>query len=668
LLVLDNCEHLLDPCAVLAATLLGACQGLQILATSWEVLGVAGETVWRVPSLSLPLPLQPSPGSRGPGKAQRSSGQRPGDWARLPAAHDEAAAAMLEQSEAVRLFVARARACRQDFVLRANTAATVARICWQLDGLPLAIELAAARVSHLPLEEIAARLDDRLGLLASGPRTVLPRHQTLRAVMDWGHKLLSERERVLFRRLAVFAGGWSLGAAEMVCGGDGIEEQEVLQLLGDLVNKSLVVLENQGGDGRYRLLETVREYAQEHLGLAAEGTALKNRHLAWHVALGEQAELELRGPGQAMRLARLETELDNLRAALTWGRQEESQAAHGERLASLVGRFWQARGYLSEGRHWLSAYLASAVAVSATVRAETLAAAGRLAYYQSDLGQATTRYEASLALYRADGNERGTASAYNGLGLVLVDQGRYEQAACLFEQSLALNRTLQDAWATAGTLNNLGMVAHRQGDYQRSAAWLEESLDLYRQLGDTQGMANTLNTWGVVAMDSGDPSQATTLLEESLALHRELDGAYGMAIALSNLGMLARQGDAYGRAAILLREGLVIFQKLDAEGEISMCLEALALIAGAQGDHEHAARLFGVADAQRQALGAPLPAAERAIHDAAVEAVRSALAEEAFSRSWAAGQAMSLEQAIAVAVEATKRPVAAQSTAAAVKD
>ena len=552
---------------------------------------------------------------------------------------------MLAQSEAVQLFVARAQASRRDFVLRADNAATVAQICQQLDGLPLAIELAAARVRLLPVEGIAARLDDRFGLLVSGPRTVLPRHQTLRAAMDWGHDLLTERERMLFRRLAVFAGGWTLGAAETVCAGEVIEARNLLELLDALVNKSLIMFEEQHGEGRYRLLEIVRQFAWEHAALAGESAALSERHLGWCVALAEQAEPELRGPGQAGWLARLDADMDNLRAALAWSMQVGSGAAQGVRLASLLGRFWVVRGYLSEGRRWLGEMLASAVPVPAGVRAGALAAAGRLAYYQSDFTHATERYEASLALCAADGNGNGMAAAYNGMGLVLVEQGAYEQAVALFEQSLALSRDCQDSWATAGTLNNLGLVAQRQGAYGRTAAWLEESLSLYRQLGDAQGTANTLNTWGVAAMDAGDLSRATTLLEESLGLHRTLDSAHGVAIALSNLGMLARQGGELGRAAALLREGLIIFQELGAEGDVCVCLEVLALIAGAEGQHGQAARLFGAAEARRQSLGVPLAAAEHTAHHAAVEATRGALGEEAFTRSWAGGRAMSLEQA-----------------------
>ena len=636
LLVLDNCEHLLGPCAALAATLLDACPGLRILATSRELLGVAGETVWRVPSLSLPSPLLPPTGSHG---FQLS------DRAHLSTAQKEALVATLVRSEAVQLFAARARASRQDFVLSVDNAAMVARICWQLDGLPLAIELAAARVRILPVEGIAARLDDRFGLLVSGPRTVLPRHQTLRAAMDWGHDLLAERERALFRRLAVFTGGWTVGAAELVCAGEGIEARDMLELLGALVNKSLVVFAEQGGAGRYRFLETVRHFAWEHLALAGESTALRERHLGWCVALAEQAEPELRGPGQARWLALLEADMDNLRAALAWSMQEESGAAQGVRLASMLGRFWVIRGYLSEGRRWLGEILASTVAVPAGVRAGALAADGRLAYYQSDFMHATQRYEESLALCRAHGNVHGMAAAFNGLGLVLVEQGAYDQAIALFEQSLALSRDCQDSWATAGTLNNLGLVAQRQGEYGRTAAWLDESLSLYRQLGDAQGAANTLNTWGVAAMDAGDLSRAATLLEESLALHRTLDSAHGVAIALSNLGMLARQGGELGRAAALLREGLTIFQALGAEGDVCVCVEVLALIARAEGQHRQAARLFGAAEAKRQALGVSLTAAEDAEHRSAVEATRGALGEEAFTRSWAEGGAMSLEQA-----------------------
>jgi predicted ATPase/class 3 adenylate cyclase len=584
LLVLDNCEHLIEACAELATALLRACPHLRLLATSREALEVPGEILYRVPSLAAPDPDH------------------------LPASDQ------LPRYEAVRLFLARARARRPAFALTAPNSRAVAAVCARLDGIPLAIELAAARVGVLPVEGIAARLDDRFQLLTGGPRTALPRQQTLRATLDWSYDLLSEREQRLLERLAVFAGGWTLAAAEAVCAGVGLESSlqvpEVLDLLGGLVNKSLVQAAEADGEVRYGLLETVRQYGQERLAATGETVGVRDRHLGYYLALAEEAEPMLRGPEQGHWLALLETEHDNLRAAL--GRARERGAGEqGLRLAGALWRFWDYRGYFGEGRNWLEAALAEGGPAPTAARAKALNGAGNFAFYQDDYDRAVALYEESLALLRPLGDTRGIAGSLGNLANVAYVQGDYPRAAALYEESLALMRKLGDTWGIATSLDNLGGVAEAQGDYPRAVALHEESLALFRDLGDTWGIAFSLGTLGNAAYAQGDYPRAATLYEESLALKRELGATGGIACAL----------------------------------------EGFALLAGALGYSRRAVQLWAAAEALRGAIGAPRDQHEQAQYGPAEAVQREALGEEAFAAAWAQGRALPLEAAVALALE-----------------
>ena len=400
LLVLDNCEHLLDACARLADALLRACLGPRVLATSRELLGVPGEAARRVPSLATPDPRHPPPPAR------------------------------LGRYEAVRLFVDRARLGRPGFVLTDQNAGPVAQVCARLDGLPLAIELAAARLRALPVEQLAGRLDDRFRLLTGGGRTAVPRQQTLQAAIDWSHALLAAPERAVLRRLAVFAGGWPLAAAEAVCAGAGVEPGGVLDLLAGLVDKSLVVFEEAalepgaGGAGRYRLLETIRQYAEARLVGAGEAARVRRRHRDWYLALAERAALELVGRDQVAWLDRLGAEHDNLRGALAWSQADPDGAAAELRLAAALGRFWNLRGHISEGRAWLAHALErDAGAAPAAARASALNWAGLLASLAAALPAAAALLEASIALGRGLPGRPGLPAALRHLGLVARDGG-----------------------------------------------------------------------------------------------------------------------------------------------------------------------------------------------------------------------------------------------------
>jgi len=355
LLILDNCEHLLVACAGLADALLRACPHLKILTTSRQPLEVEGETTWRVPSLPLPDVQQRMLSPEG-----------------------------LRANDAVRLFVERASAASPEFGLTDRNAMVVAKVCNRLDGIPLAIELAAARVRTMSVERIVERLDDRFRLLATGGSTALPRHRTLRGAMDWSYDLLSEAERAMLRRLSVFAGGFTLDAAEGVCAGDSVQRDDVLPLLTQLVDKSLVVLYEHDGTERYRLLETVRQYTADKLAESGESADTRRRHRDWYLALALQADAELRGPTQRVWIARLEAERDNVRAALAWSLSEDGGEA-GLRLAGAMAWFWVMQANVNEGREWLEKALSSVREPSPAARAKALNGAGIMAWRQGDL-------------------------------------------------------------------------------------------------------------------------------------------------------------------------------------------------------------------------------------------------------------------------------------------
>jgi predicted ATPase/class 3 adenylate cyclase len=589
LLLLDNCEHLVEACAALANTLLRSCANLKILATSREPLNVAGEHPRRVPSL---LPPDPD--------------HLPTEEKDLPA--------ILAKNDAVRLFVERASTQRMDFRLQAQNARAIAQVCHRLDGIPLAIELAAARVRALTAEQIASRLDDRFKLLTGGSRSALPRQQTLQAMLDWSYELLKEQERTLLHRLSVFAGGWTLEAAEAVCSGEGIEDWEVLDLLTSLVDKSLVVFEELEGEagGRYRLLETLRHYAKERLRETGEEPELQGQHLKFFLALAEEAEPHLTDAEQSVWLDRLETEHENLRSALeACYAIGKAGAESGLRLCGALARFWWVRGYLSEGRVWTAEALSQASTEERTQwRAKALNGAGLLAYSQGDFPSARSLYEQSLSIRQEIGDRWGIASSLNNLGGVAQHQGDYASAQAFYEESLAMKREIGDQWGIAASLNNLGLVAYSQGDYALAQAFHEQSLAIFREVGDRGRIALALGNLGDVAGNLGDYHAARTFHEQSLAIRREIGDRRGIAYAL----------------------------------------EGFAALASAQEQPERAARLWGAEEALREEMGAPLSPSEREEYDRKIAEARAALGEDAFSAAWMEGRAMTQEQAIEYAL------------------
>ncbi|MCL6650322.1 MAG: tetratricopeptide repeat protein, partial [Chloroflexi bacterium] len=517
-----------------------------------------------------------------------------------------------------------------------------AQVCRRLDGIPLAIELAAARVRVLSVEQIAARLDDRFRLLGAPHRGALPHQQTLRAAMDWSYDLLSEAERLLLQRLSVFAGGFTLEAAEYVCSdseaaiGEGadpsavgrlrarqgghphcaVEQKEVLDLLTQLVNKSLVLVDESetGGETRYRLLETIRQYGAEKMAGSGEGARLQARHADWFCRLAERAERELRGSVQGEWLRRLEIDHDNLRAALRWAVETEEEAVPEKRqtalrLGAALARFWETRGYWSEGREQLRRLLAlpwdpqTASRELGLVRARVLHGAGILAFYQGDYTDARALLEECLSSSAAAGERRARAAALNSLGIVALSQGDFATARAKYEESLAIRRDLNDREGIASTLNNLGMVAQYQSDFATARAKYEESLAIRRTLGDLTDIAASLNNLGNVAFLEGDFEAAAALYEESLALKRKLGDRPGIAGTLDNLGLVAQcRGDA-ATARRLHEESLTLRRELGDRPGIAQSLHGLGGVARFLGETSEARRCYEESLALARALG-----------------------------------------------------------------
>jgi predicted ATPase/DNA-binding SARP family transcriptional activator/DNA-binding CsgD family transcriptional regulator/Tfp pilus assembly protein PilF len=619
LLVLDNCEHLIDAAARLTDTLLDSCPRLRVLATSREPLGVTGELGWLVPSLSVP------------------------DAQHYPTLEE------LEGYESARLFADRASNRHPGFELTPENATAVAQVCAKLEGIPLAIELAAARVGVLSAGQISERLEHSLKLLTSGERTADHRHQTLRAALDWSYELLGESEQVLFRRLSVFAGGFTLEAAESAGAGGDIEEVDVLELLSQLVDKSLVVAEESWERGaRYRLLEPVRQYAREKLRVSGKAEAVGRRHADFFLALAEEAEPELSKPQQAKWLDRLETEHDNLRAALSWALEREIDL--GPRMAGALCRFWHTRGYLSEGRRYLEEAVAKSDVVPTTMRAKALVGLGWIAEPQGDYERARVAYEESLELYRSSNDKRGVANALGDLGSLALDRGDYEQAYSLLEESLTLHRELGTKEEVVGVLNGLGVLASAKGDREQSISHFREALGLSRGSGSVRKNAASLGNLGITMLVHGDTEQATVLLEESLALLRDIGDSSNIAIGLmySALAELTR-GD-HERVKALSEESLKLLQKGEDKQHIADCLEIMAGGAGAQGRAQRAARLWGAAEAMREDIGVLLQPEDRKLLDPYLATARSSLGEVAWQATLAEGRAMMSEQAIAYAL------------------
>jgi predicted ATPase/two-component SAPR family response regulator len=617
LVVLDNCEHVADAVASLAENLLAACPHLSVLATSREALGVEGEVNWQVPPLSLPDD-EPGP-----------------------------TASALAKSDAVKLFEQRAQLVRPAFRVTDKNAAAVLAVCQRLDGLPLAIELAAARMRILSSEQLAERLDDIFAVLVGGARSAPPRHQALRATLDWSYDLLAANERATFRRLAVFFGGFTLQAAERVAPGGDIRPDAMLELLTRLADKSLLRVDHSRGDSRYFLLATIREYARERLAEAAESQQVQRVHLRYFTELVEHAaarieRLEEEASPLELELDRLDAELPNIRKAYEFAAESGDPMA-ALRIAGPLDRFAYLRGHYHEVRQWMDAAVTSCPDAPAELRAKALLGSGRLALLQCDYAPAARRLEAALRLYRELGDARGIANALQVLGSVAREQGRYARAVELHTESLAVAEAAGDRWAVASAHSYLGFVSWLQREFSRASEEASTALSMFRDLGDVEGTAWSLISLGTVARYQGEAERAALLLAESRSLSEGIGFREGMAWCAEQLGLIAAV-DGDPAAISLLRDSLDLHSQLRDRWRMASVLEDLAAIALALGKARPAARLLGAAEALRNAIGTVIAPCERPQHLQTAAGVRAALGEAEFAAARQQGLFASMEE------------------------
>jgi non-specific serine/threonine protein kinase len=658
LLLLDNCEQVVEGSAKLVYGVLRNCPDLRILATSREPFGIAGEATWRVPSLALPDPERPPP-------VHHTS-----DYGALT------------------LFADRAATVLGSFELTDTNWPLVVQICQRLDGIPLAIELAAAKLRALSLEQIASRLNDRFGLLTGGYRTALPRQQTLEATIDWSYDLLPASQQGVLRRLSVFANGFNLGAAESVCATSPDERSEVLAALTGLIDKSLLLRSTSNEEARYTVLETIGQYASRKLVAASESASARQRHHDWFVELAEQGETQLRGPRQKDWFARLETERENLRAAAAWSL--EFHQAECLRLPVAMGYFWLAQGLLTEGREQLAHALARSADSSPTLRAKAMASLCDLVMMQGDFPYSSDLARESLEISRRVQDAHGMGQALLGLGFISIMQDEYEPALAYLEQSLALFRETGDDWYCRTVLSALARVAWVTGRYVTARVLRADALSLSRKMGDQIAIGEDLLNLGIVELSDGEPGLAATLLEESLATFKHADNKPGGAKTLHQLGIAARAEKQYVKATSFLEESLTVLHDVDDKALTSYCLhelgivalrlgdakaatenlskslilawqmkdkwaiakslEAFAALANLEKDSFRAAKLLGAAGSLRAFIGAPVEPFERDAYEALVASVRTGSGEADRAKAWAEGRAITVDESVALAL------------------
>jgi predicted ATPase/DNA-binding SARP family transcriptional activator len=589
LLILDNCEHLIRACAQYAERLLSACPKLKILATSIEALGLFNENTWQVPSL--PLPEMP----------------------------ESLSLQELQEFASIELFDERASHAKSGFALDEKNASSVAQICHRLDGIPLAIELAAARIKVLSVDEIASRLDDRFSLLTAGSRTAIPRHQTLRATIDWSYELLTEPERSLLRRLSVFAGGFTLEAVEAICS-QGMKQSDILDLLGRLVDKSLVIVEadSEFSETRYRLLETIRQYALEKLVETGEASAIRDRHLDFYLSLAEKSEPHIFRHESVIWINRLDNELDNIRAAMEWSTNSGKAVAALRIAGSFVYfYFWYTHGnILSELQHRIQ-----------------------------------------LALSRPEAMERtlARAKALNALGFMNWADTYPTDRRPELEEALSIGRELGDPWNSAAALLYLGLLASMQRKYVEARSLLEQSLEISRTMGPEGKvvLSWTLTFLGDVTLNQNESKEARSFYEETVAILREIGDKNFLAYSLRRLGLLAWREKAYRKAIALCQESLSLNRELGDPRGVLASLSAFADIAVVQGKFERGATLMGAVDTQLAAMGMRLLPVDRMEYEHNLAQLRAQFDERTLNKFWAKGKVMSLEQAIAFALDGT---------------
>jgi non-specific serine/threonine protein kinase len=575
LLVLDNVEHLLEACVHLVDEIVRRSPDIAVLVTSRERLGITGELTYRVPSLT------------------------------VPGTNETLTPEIVSPYEGVRLFVERAKLLRPDFDVTTENTAAVASICARLDGMPLAIELAAPRLRSMSVEELSQRLDQRFALLTDRSLMALPRHRTLRSMIDWSYDLLTEVEQAMLRRVSVFAGGWTLAASEHVCTGDGIEKSDTIGLLTSLADKNLIITEEHEGATRYRMLETIRQYALSRLDETDEEAQWRNRHFAWVLALAEESFQPLRAREQRQWLDRIARELDNFRAALGWATEQKLSAAF--QIVPENYRSWVRRVHVAEAREWFSRLLDAIPRDQAKWdRGRVLRALAQLALRQGDLDGAERFYQESVALLGELDDARGPVYLQTGQALLEMVRGQYADAEPLLEKCADLARTLGETFLLAVNLVNLAIVVHSRGDGERATSLFEESLTLARDVGDVFLESHILSYKGRAEHSDGDLVSAEASFVESLAIARELADPFATMWAL----------------------------------------ERFAELAAAKHAHERAARILGAAARMREERGLRIPPHEEHEHKRVVEATRAALGDDALDQAWREGSAMELEEAV----------------------
>jgi predicted ATPase/class 3 adenylate cyclase len=652
LLVVDNCEHLIDACAQLCDSLLHACLDLRMIASSREALGIDGETAYRVPSLSLTNPSS-----------------------RLE---------NIEQSEAVQLFVERANTILPGYALTEANASSIVEICQRLDGIALAIELAASRVKLLKVDQIKARLEDAFRLLTGGSRTALPRQQTLRGTIDWSYNLLSEEERTVLRCLSVFVGGWTLEAAEFIC-----ENADMLDLLTRLVDKSLVAVDrDQISEPRYYLLETIRQYVREKLAESGEGEQIRARHLDYFLKLAERAEPELYGAGQIEWSQKLEDEHENLRAALEWSLQVN--IAKGQQLTAALCESWVLNGHPSEGYEWLNKMLAVNPEEKTLVRAKLLSGAGWLAFWLNLGEQIVERFcDASIVLFRQLGDEQSAAFPIATLAHIARSHSDYDQAFALLEESQELFRKAENKWGVRHVLLNLGITAEAQENYDQAQKYYEESGLLAKEIGDQEGFGVALIGMGKLAEKLGEDERAMELYQEALQIEKAVKSKIIISWILRYLGLMYIRLGEYEKAEALLEEDIEICRKMGTQAYLAYSLQALGIIACYQENYRRARSLYAESLQLLLSLGDKvdtveciisigrfagaqgsfdkfahlLGAAERSVPDVKqrtfllfrtetekfISSARAELGDEAYMAAYEAGKQMSLDEIVTYA-------------------
>ena len=621
LLILDNCEHLVDSCARLSEGLLQISPGLKILATSREALRIGGEHTFGVLSLNTPDPQVVIPIDS------------------------------LSQYDAVRLFVDRTIAVYPQFKVNNENAPAVAEICYRLDGIPLAIELAAARVGVLSIDMLLERLDDRFRLLSKGNRTVLPRHQTLAAVIDWSYELLSRDERRLFERLGIFVGGWTLEAAEAICCTEGIEKCEILALLTSLVEKSLVQIDHSSIETRYRMLETVHEYAINKASVSTELDQLKKSFVGYYLELAEKVEQKAHRESDTTLPRKLALDLENFRTALTWSFAGKiTYGDSGLRTVGALWIIWWTLGYLNEGRYWLERAL-NEFPQKGEPRAKVLTNAGCIAWQQGDYQIAEQYTLESIAIYRNShfGNRWGLANAIHIHGHIAFDQKDYSRARKFFEECLQIFRELQDSVYICLLVSDIGNIDYHEGYYIDAKEKYEECLSISRERADQNQIAVNLLRLGNIYRLEKDYQGAGVLYEESLQILQKMQSNLELAGNLHRLGFVAQSRGEYQKAASLFSESLTMQKEMGNKQGIAECLAGLAGLAIAIGDFEKGVQLFAATENFLNKFGAPLGPADCAEWDRDLSTARRKLDSEHFSRLWQQGSNYSLEIAVAEA-------------------